>query len=310
VTGVQTCALPIFLTLEEQREAVERHVGKRHPHAAAVAKNPEELEAARKAGKTAIVHCVEGGFRLGSTPNEVTEAVEQLAGNGIAYITLAHLIWRGVATDAPALPWWTDEEYREHLPQPPRGLSSLGEAAVRAMVEKRVLIDLSHMSKRSIQDTLALLDRLDPGHEIPVLATHCGYRLGRLEYMLDRATVERIKERNGVIGLIFSRHLIEDRDPPREGQRLPRTRKRRFKRSFDILCEHIDEIREIAGSHEHTAIGSDLDGFIKPMLPGLEDMRDMAGLEPALSARYDPETAKAICSGNALRPLTTWWRGG
>jgi membrane dipeptidase len=56
----------------------------------------------------------------------------------VAYITLAHLIWRDVATDAPALPLMTDAQYRHWLPQPQEGLSDLGRAAIEAMVRERV----------------------------------------------------------------------------------------------------------------------------------------------------------------------------
>ena len=51
------------------------------------------------------MHCIEGGFHLGATPEEVTAHVHELADRGVAYITLAHLFWRRVATNAPALPF-------------------------------------------------------------------------------------------------------------------------------------------------------------------------------------------------------------
>ena len=50
------------------------------------------------------VHCIEGGFHLGATPEEVTANVHELADRGVLYITLAHLFWRRVAANTPALP--------------------------------------------------------------------------------------------------------------------------------------------------------------------------------------------------------------
>ena len=50
-------------------------------------------------------------------------------------------------------------------------------------------------------------------------------------------------------------------------------------------------------------IGSDLDGFIKPTLAGVETAEDMCKLEVALADRYGPASADQICSGNALRML-------
>lgn len=295
--------------LKAQLETVRRDIEDNHAADAFIATHPGALATAGN-DKVALVHCVEGGFHLGATPAEVKAGVERLAALGVAYITLAHLIWRGMATDAPALPFLSDEEYRRWLPQPEEGLSELGRAAVEAMVEQGMLIDLAHMSERSLGDTFELLDQLDPQRSVPVLVTHAGYRFGTLEYMLSEETVERIVARDGVIGLIFARHQLEDGPPPVGPGRLPRlTRGRRLDASFATLCAHIDRICEIAGSHRHVAIGSDLDGFIKPTLGGIRDMRDMARLERRLRSHYGEDTARLICSGNALRPLTTYWRG-
>jgi microsomal dipeptidase-like Zn-dependent dipeptidase len=295
--------------LLDQLDEVEKHVAARHGSDVAVATDRRRLDEARRERKLALVHCVEGGFHLGPTPEHVGRAIERLAGRGVAYITLAHLIWRGIATDAPALPFLSDEEYRRWLPQPDEGLSELGRAAVEAMVRERVLIDLAHMSERSLRDTFELLDRLDPERSVPVLASHAGYRFGSQEYMLDADAIERIAARDGVVGLIFARHQIEDGLPRADGRRTRLSKKRRFEASFGTLCRHIDEIHRIAGSHRQTAIGSDLDGFIKPTLPGLDDMRDMGRLERELRHRYGDADAEAICSGNALRLLSTYWQG-
>lgn len=297
--------------IESQMRRVAEDIEQNHAATAAIAANPRQLEEVRAAGKVALVHCVEGGFHLGPTPKQVEQSVQALADLGVAYITLAHLIWRKVATDAPALPWWNDEQYRHWLPQPDEGLSELGRAAVRTMFERRVLIDLSHMSKRSIVDTFELLEELEGGsaEKTPVLFTHAGFRLGTQEYMLDSETVKEVHRRRGVIGLIMARHQIEDRKEKLRRPRLPRPAARRFERSFALLLEHIEAIHGITRSYENIAIGSDFDGFIKPTLAGLEDMRDMAKLEKALIEEYDAETAAKICSDNAMGLLTGYWRG-
>jgi microsomal dipeptidase-like Zn-dependent dipeptidase len=299
-------------SIEGQIETVEGNIATRHGDDARIAHDRRELAAAQDAGKLALVHCIEGGFHLGSEPREVEAAVHRLANRGVAYITLAHLIWREVATDAPALPFLTDAEYRRWLPQPEQGLSSLGRAAIEAMVRERVLVDVSHMSGRSLGDTFALLDRLDPDRSVPVLATHAGYRFGTQEYMLPAETLRRIAQRSGVVGLIFTQHQLNDGLSGLQPRRLRLGigKRRRFERSFEVLCRHIDRIREVTGSHRHTAIGSDLDGFIKPTLAGLDDMRDMAGLEQALRERYGEEDGELICSGNSLRVLTSFWGWG
>ena len=55
-------------------------------------------------------------------------------------------------------------------------------------------------------------------------------------------------------------------------------------------------------------IGSDLDGYIKPALPGLEHMGRMRDLQQSLHDRYGPLVSEQICSGNALRVLRSAWQ--
>ena len=77
-------------------------------------------------------------------------------------ITLAHLFWRQVATNAPALPFLPDPVYRAVFPQPAgAGLTALGVAAVEAMYDARMLVDVSHMRQDAIDATFAVLERLD-----------------------------------------------------------------------------------------------------------------------------------------------------
>jgi len=225
--------------------------------------------------------------------------VTTLARRGVAYIVLPHLLWRGVATNSPAIPFLPDWLYRILFSQPKIGLTALGKAAAEAMVREGVLIDLSHMSTHAIADSFELLDELDPDRRVPVIASHGAFRFGGQEYGVDEETLLRIAGRGGVVGLIFAQHQLND------GVRRRETKT--FEESFEVICAHLDRIAEITDSHRHVAIGSDFDGFIKPTLGGLESMVDMARLEKALRERYGPEDAELICSGNALRVLRAGW---
>jgi microsomal dipeptidase-like Zn-dependent dipeptidase len=287
-------------SITRQLELVERDVERNFAADAAVAHDPRELDAALAAGKIALVHCVEGGFHLGATPDEVERTVERLAHRGVAYVTLAHLVWRSVATNANAIPFLPTPLYHLLFPQPRVGLTELGSAALRAMVRHGVLVDVAHMSARALDDTFALLDELDPERSVPVIASHAGFRFGRDRYNLDEATVERIAARDGVIALLLAEHQLAD------GLRLRRTTS--LAESLEVVFSHLDRIREIAGSHRHSAIGSDLDGFIKPTLAGLSDAGALAALRQALVDRYGKADAELIASGNALRPLRSHWR--
>jgi microsomal dipeptidase-like Zn-dependent dipeptidase len=285
--------------LMRQLDTVEQDIEERHQGEAVVVRDPVSLQRELGNGRVALVHCVEGGFHLGDSPEAVDRAVTTLARRGVAYIVLPHLLWRGVATNSPALPFLPDWLYRLLFSQPKLGLSELGRAAVTAMAREGVLIDLSHMSTRALADTFALLDELDPDRGVPVIASHSAFRFGHQEYGVDEQTVRRIAERDGVVGLIFAQHQLND------GVRRGHTES--FDDSFEVICRHIDRIAEITGSHAHAGIGSDFDGFIKPTMGGLESMTDMARFEGALQGRYGAEDAERICSANALRVLRAGW---
>jgi microsomal dipeptidase-like Zn-dependent dipeptidase len=263
-----------------------------------VVRSAADIDAAMSSGRIAFVHCVEGGFHLGRTPAAITANVAELARRGVGYVTLAHLFYRGIATNAPALPMLSDRWYNRIFCQPHKGLTKLGEAAVRAMYEHRILIDVSHMRADALEQTFALLDRLDGESgsdptDFPVIASHAGYRFGTQAYMLDPATIQRIVRRDGVIGLIFARHQLQDGRADGEG----------IDHTVSTIRSHIDAIHDVAGSNAHVGIGSDLDGFIKPTMSGIESAEDLAKLEAPLHAAY-PGDADAILAGNARRVVS------
>jgi len=289
-------------------DGVEQDLERQDPAGARceVVSSAADLDRVVDTGKIAFMHCVEGGFHLGGDPDEIGDRVAQLKARGVVYITLAHLFWRRVATNAPALPFLEDRLYRRLFRQPDEGLGELGKAAVRAMYQQRMLIDVSHMSERALDDTFRLLDTLDQetGAEPtdhPVVATHAGYRLGSQEYMLSPGTIHRIAARGGVIGLILARHQlcegaeVQDPDDPAETPR--------------ILRRHIDSIRARVPGHTnaHVAIGSDLDGFIKPTMAGIETASDLTMLEDPLRAAYGGD-AEMMLAENAMR-VARWALG-
>jgi microsomal dipeptidase-like Zn-dependent dipeptidase len=290
-----------FGDLIHQLELVEEDLREVDPdgHAHEVVRSGADLDRVAGEGKAAFMHCVEGGFHLGGAIEEIDANVAALAERGVVYITLAHLFWRGVAANAPALPFLKDSTYKTFFHQPRRGLSPLGIAAVEAMHRHRVLIDVSHMNQRALYETFALLDELDRDAErkpteYPVIATHAGYRFGEQEYMLNPGAICKIAARGGVIGLILARHQLNENAgaaDPDDPAGTPIT-----------LRRHIDAIRGVVPSHSnaHVAIGSDLDGFIKPTVAGIETAADLASLKAPLQAAYG-EDAEQILSGNAIR---------
>jgi microsomal dipeptidase-like Zn-dependent dipeptidase len=285
-----------FDHLKHQLEAVEADLDRLDPQRA-------RHVAVRRAAdldddtRVRFVPCVEGGFHLGPDVSEMDERVGWLAGHGVAYITLAHLFFRGVAANTPALPLLPDALYdRVFHQRGDVGLTPLGEAAVRAMHRHKVLVDISHMRQDAIDETFALLERLDRDsgadpRDLPVIASHVGMRAAGPDdqaYNLTADTVRRIKGRGGVIGLIFAQHQLGETSEE--------------KQSRAVLNRHIAAIAEAAEGYEHIAIGSDLDGFIRPTLAGVQRASDLRRVEDWIRTDH-PDHADAILWGNARRVL-------
>jgi microsomal dipeptidase-like Zn-dependent dipeptidase len=259
-----------------------------------VARAPADLD---DPGRVAFVHCVEGGFHLGPDQDTIDANVRWLAEQGVIYITLAHLFFRGVATNAPAIPALSDNEYNDIFHQQAGlGLTELGKAAVRAMYAHKVLIDISHMSQRSIDDTFAILEDLDrqsgaDPRNFPVIASHVGMRDANPDiqaYNLTSDTARRIQDRGGLIGLIMAQHQLGTATDEAE--------------SRATLRRHIEAIGALGNGHGACAIGSDLDGFIKPTLAGLERATDLPTLERWIREDY-PGDGDAILHDNTRRVL-------
>jgi microsomal dipeptidase-like Zn-dependent dipeptidase len=165
------------------------------------------------------------------------------------------------------------------------------------MAREGVLVDITHMSDRAVDETFSAL-----APDVPVIASHIGCRFeSKAEYNLRDATIREIARRRGVMGVIACEHWASEGPPKRK--------LKAFDDSFELVCAHIDRIERVTGSHDFAAIGSDLDGWIKPALPGLEHLGRMRQLQDRLAERYGTEVAAKIAGGNALDLLRRAWRG-
>ncbi len=291
-----------FDYLERQLEFIERGL----PDATAdgtpvfVVKTAADLE---RPG-VRFVHCVEGGFQLGEDAAKLDERVRWLSQQGVLYITVAHLFYRRMATEAPAIPAFTDQQFLELFPEPEHvGLTELGENLIEAMYRHKILIDISHMSERAVRETFELVERLEGNSaktDYPIIATHVGMRSAgpaarAQEYNLADGTARKIAERGGVIGLIGAQHQLGDARSEVE--------------SASLVKAHLDAIgTAVGGASSVAALGTDIDGFIKPTLEGFEKAEDFAKLETWVrnAGQSDPE---AILHGNAERVIKAAFAG-
>jgi microsomal dipeptidase-like Zn-dependent dipeptidase len=278
--------------------AVEAEINARPAKDALIAKCQEDLRAAAAANQVALIHAVEGGFHMGAEEPLVRANVKDLAALGVAYITLAHLFFRKVATNAPAIPLLSDDLYNTFCPQPGGGVQPIGRVLIDEMVKQRILIDLTHMSRASITATFQILDEIDPGNTVPVFSTHAACALNTDdEYNITRDQIMAVQKRGGVIGLIACEHWMS----------LGRRKPRNFDESMGLLFEHIQKIRDETGTFDNIAIGSDMDGFIRPSLKGFDSPAVYRDVAARLASKFGQPAADAICYQNAGRVLK-WWR--
>lgn len=283
------CLLVMMAEMERQVAVVDDRFELAHSNV--------ELDGAIAAGKTAIVHTVEGGHVLGAgldsadLPGRLAR-LDKLAERGVASLTLAHLFPNDLAGHSEAIP-----EMLHRLPicrldsgvDPKRGLTPMGRAVVERMVELRIVPDVTHctpVARREIYELVA--------NRIPVIASHCGVQsLNGVEYNLDKSDATAIAATGGVVGVIFMPYWLDAAHPGP---------------GLDAIWRTMKELRDWTGSWEHVAIGTDFDGFTDPP----DDCKSEAEL-PEVENRLEresipPSDVEAVLGGNARRVLRDGWR--
>ena len=206
-----------------------------------LASNPKDLTDLIQNGTPAAFHCIEGGFSVEDPSNVAT-----LADAGVAYIILAHLVFREVSANVNAFPFMSDDEYERMFPMPTTGLTPLGTRICEEMCKHGIIPDVTHATETAISEVFAIADANTPkrpvivSHGAPRGETHKEYKLN-----LSKPTIEGIRDRYGVIGVIFYDHWLLPVDAPPNTETSPQT-----------VVDAINRIAEIAGTTECIAIGS------------------------------------------------------
>ena len=279
-----------FQNLLAQIDNVESEIAASHG-AVQVAKNPAELSRLLGAEQRFLFHCMEGAFAFGGDPANVAVA----AARGVAYVIVAHLFFRGVATCANAFPFLPDELFAALNPDQndQTGLTPMGEEIVSEIFRNRMVVDVTHCTDRA-RGEIFRIARNFPGS--PVISSHNGVR-HESNYPLNLSddAIRQIAGTGGVIGVILYPHWLRHPDEQIFGAD-----------GFPIVFKTIQHIADVAG-FDHIAIGSDLDGFITPV-KGCETYAQTPALVAAIQARF-PKNADQILFGNALRVLNAGWKG-
>jgi len=291
----------IRMTLE-QIDVVHRMVG-RYPGRLEMASTAADIRRIEKAGKIASLIGVEGGHQIGNSP----AALRQFHALGARYMTLTHSKnndWADSATDDPAHD----------------GLTPFGRAIVGEMNRLGMIVDLSHVSAKTMHDALAAT-------KAPVIFSHSSARA-----LMDHPrnvpddVLKRLPANGGVVmvnyfpGFISTAYRARAADRSAEEARLANLysgQPERRKAALDAwdaahpavdatlaeVADHVEHIVKLAG-HDHVGIGSDFDGISGTAPKGLEGVETYPALLAELARRgwSDSDLAK-LAGGNVLRVM-------
>ena len=253
----------LLANLARVRAAVDAH-----PDSVVVADH-SAYRRARREGKLACFVAVQGGNALGSPAD-----LAGVAGDVVSRITLVHLTTSALgASSAPGL----------RSPGRGGGLTPVGAELVEAMNDRRVLVDLAHISPRGFWDALDVHDRAQPA-----IVSHTGVRgVHDVWRNVDDAQLRAIADVGGVVGVMFHSAFLGDRF---------------WSGRAEAVVDHLAHVVRVAGE-DTAAIGSDYDGLIVPPA----DLRTVSRL-PVLVQRmldrgFATERIAKVLGGNYLRVL-------
>jgi membrane dipeptidase len=229
-----------------------------------LATTAEEAEKALAVGKIASMLGMEGGHSI----DESLGTLRMMRRLGVSYMTLTHhhnTAWAASATGEPV-------EY---------GLTAFGREVVAEMNRIGMLVDLSHVHERTMQEALDVT-------EVPVIFSHSSCR-GVHDHPrnVPDNIMGQLAHNGGVQMITFVPRFISA-DPTNAGV-------------ADVVA-HIEHAREVAGI-DHLGLGGDFDGV--PQGPrGLRRVSDYPALLRALADRHWSATElRKLTSGNILRVL-------
>ena len=169
------------------------------------------------------------------------------------------------------------------------GFKPLGLELLREMQAAGIVLDVTHLSMKGIEESLQLFDG-------PILASHHNCRsLVPGERQLSDEQIRKLAGKGAVIGVAMDTWMLE---PGWEtGVSVPSA-------SLETVADHIDHICQVTGSSLHVGIGSDLDGgFGTEQCPvDVDTIADISRLEDILADReYTDEEIEAVLHLNWVR---------
>jgi len=275
---------------------------RRYPDTFELALTSDDVERIFKQGRIASLIGMEGGHSIDNS----LAALRMFYRLGARYMTLTHAkntAWADSATDDPKF----------------GGLAPFGEEVVREMNWLGMLVDLSHVSPETMEDSIRIT-------QAPVIFSHSSARaLNDVPRNVPDRVLQLLPKNGGVVMVTFVPGFLDravaawNKLQDAESDRL----KKQFpgdaaavtrgvnewtathpapRATLSEAADHIDHIRKVAGI-DHIGLGSDFDG-ISQVPQGLEDVSKFPSLIAELLRRgYKDDEIKKILGQNILRVM-------
>ena len=285
----------------EQIDVVHR-IDATYPDTFALALTADDVTRIHKSGKIASLIGMEGGHSI----NNSLGTLRQLYASGARYMTLTHSLnndWADAATDTP-----------KH-----NGLTAFGKVVIGEMNRLGMLIDLSHVSPKTMHDAL-------DASAAPVIFSHSSARaVTDHPRNVPDDVLQRMKQNGGVVMVTWVPSFVSNKVRLWEAERSAiearlkslydgqpdkvkaemdawRAANVRPRATLSDVADHIDHVIKVAGE-DHAGIGADLDG-IGTTPEGLESVADYPKLFAELLRRGRTEQQlKKLAGLNVLRAM-------
>lgn len=226
-------------------------------------KNKQDLESPELDKKLGIILSIENGAAISGN----IENIELLYKKGIKIMSI---VWNE-ENDLAAGVYTSNDT----------GLTNLGKKYVKKLIERNILIDISHASNKTFWDTVKITK------ENPIVATHsCVKEICNHPRNLDNMQIKQIAKSGGVIGITYVNEFLD---------------KSRVASSKDVV-NHIDYIANLVGI-DYIALGSDFDGvhdYQKPL--DIKSVRDVQNIIKELEKRgYSKDDIEKISYKNVIK---------
>lgn len=281
-----------------------------------LATTADEVEALEASGKLVALIGIENSYPLGTSAQEVTDAVALWAGRGARYASITHFGHNQFGGSS------NPSKARGDGEDP--GLNDLGRVLVAALNDHGLMVDVSHVGARTAADAMA-------ASRAPVIASHSTVQAVHDNRRgLTDAQLVAIRDDGGVAQITAFRSYLADIDPQitaassvlRErlglnsgadfraasaetlaeyGRARARIREKFEDVTLARFLDHVDHAVKVAGV-DHVGLSGDFDGG--GGVEGWDNAADSPNVTAALLQRgYSEEDLARIWGGNLLRVM-------